>query len=474
MFFKTTRKRETLLLFQTVKGVRFFIMQAKEHYTNQRIRDWTDVFFSTNTGYVAIARFEDGAIKEQTFHGRRDIKRVKDMTAGQEDMYISINSFKGWHEVGVPTREAHNLKQIRNIAIDIDQYDLGLPKEEAIKEIQRMMNSDMIPRPNLLTHSNGIQMFYNIENGASPNDKIAWWATYITEQFVSKLKHVGADPQVKDLSRIMRVPNSINSRNNSIVEPFIWKTTPYTLQELYGYCKPFEEVYSRRKKRHNKKLPYGTKLINNVNYARLVDLERYIQVMGGDLTGKRNTFIYVYAFHQSLIESDFQSLMYKMQNVERRIGSRSKEKFTQKELETTVRKAYDDAKTFFEYLVNNDFKITNKPKDGIRKPYTSENLVKLLDIEDLPDNEQMTFKTIVSNRIRKLKDRKRKETHRRSQGIRPMQEYQQERQQRKQTKKQIAIELRKQGKTQKEIANKIGVSQGYVSRILRNITDVSD
>src|SRR5699024_11949693 len=110
------------------------------------------------------------------------------------------------------------------------------------------------PRPTLFPYTtlfrSGIQLFYSIDRGASPD--ISWLVGYITEQLISKLEHIGADGNAKDLSRVMRVPNSVNERNNSTVKPEIWNDAAYTLQELQTYCRPIEQFGSRKKKRNNK------------------------------------------------------------------------------------------------------------------------------------------------------------------------------------------------------------------------------
>src|SRR5699024_12397719 len=73
-------------------GTSFIMGSISMHQQTQqkRIKDWTDIFFSTNAGYVAVTDF-----KEQTFYGCRDIKHVQRVTEGQYEHYISINAFKG-------------------------------------------------------------------------------------------------------------------------------------------------------------------------------------------------------------------------------------------------------------------------------------------------------------------------------------------------------------------------------------------
>src|SRR5699024_1500316 len=124
--------------------------------------------------------------------------------------------------------------------------------------------------PNMILISRGIQLFYSISHGASP--KMAWLASYITEQLISKLQHIGADSNAKDMSRVMRVPNSINERNNAIVKPVIWNDKSFTLQELQAYCKPLDRFKTRKKSKDNLiNLPINEKLNQyyKTNYARL-------------------------------------------------------------------------------------------------------------------------------------------------------------------------------------------------------------
>jgi hypothetical protein len=77
------------------------------------------------------------------------------------------------------------------------------------------------------------------------------------------------------MSRVMRVPNSINEQNNSVVKPYIWNDEAYTLQDLQAYCRPLNE-FSSREGTKNKiaRLPSNLALEQyyKTNYARRNDL----------------------------------------------------------------------------------------------------------------------------------------------------------------------------------------------------------
>lgn len=433
----------------------------------KQLKQWHDLWFNEHkkAGYVAITDF-----KKQYFYGSNDIERLINATIGKKKKFISINAFDVDWENKVFSRETARLRQIRNIAIDIDQYNIGLTANEALDEIQALILRKIIPEPNLVLVSRGIQLFYSIDRGASPD--ISWLVGYITEQLISKLEHVGADGNAKDLSRVMRVPNSVNERNNSTVTPYIWNDEAYTLQELQTYCRPLEIFSTRKKKRNNViQLPINERLalFYKTNHARLTDLHKLIELRSGDFTGMRNTFLYMYSFHQSLVLNTQKDVINSVKNTFKQVYSTKDKPISNNELERTVKSAYKDAEKFFSHFVDNNYNVVYKANDGIKKPYKTSNAIKKLKITEA---EQMSMTTLRNAEIAKKQHAEYMRNKRRNKGIRPAKEYNKQRKQRKQTIKQIAIELRKQGKTHKEIAELTGVSRSYISKLLRDVTDV--
>src|SRR5690606_1170603 len=98
-------------------------------------------------------------------------------------------------------------------------------------------------------------------------------------------------------------PNSINERNGAVVKADIWNPYPYSLEELQAYCKPLDRFsYRGKKKAEIKRIaPKNLSFFYKTNNARLVDLDKLIEIRKGDFTHKRNTFLYIYAYHQALI-----------------------------------------------------------------------------------------------------------------------------------------------------------------------------
>lgn len=420
------------------------------------IKDWTDCWFgpTKRTGYISVTD-----LNRQKFYGANDINALLSDTEGIEKRFISLNAFT------FGSRETSNLKQIRNIGIDLDQYKLGLSIDDVIDEIHSLILDDIIPEPNLILSSRGVQLFYAIKDGAAPN--MGYLVSYITDQFIGKLKHIGADSNAKDLSRVMRAPNSINERNGAIVEPSIWNDKEYTLQELLSYCKPMEQFETRKKKkakiiRFSPRNQESLSLFYQTNFVRLQDLEKLISIRKGDFSYKRNTFLYIYAYHQSLHCNTFTNLEYFAREVFTRIHSTSGKAMRKAEFTRTIKSAYNDAREFFDYYKANGYKIIYKANDGIIKPYRTSNLIDKLEITE---DEQRQLKRLVGPKVAKEKDAERKRKERRAAGVKSREEYLKQHI----TTKQEGIRLKEQGYKYKEIAEKLDVNINTVKGWFRKV-----
>lgn len=434
----------------------------------RQLNNWQDLWFDKykRAGYVAITDF-----KKQLFYGSNDIEKVIAETKGKKHQYISINAFDVDWKNKVFTRETARLKQIRNIAIDIDQYNLGLTIDETLDEIQSLILTSRIPEPNLILTSRGIQLFYSIDRGASP--KMAWLASYITEQLISKLQHVGADSNAKDMSRVMRVPNSVNERNGAIVKPLMWNDTSYSLKELQSYCRPLNKFETRNKKQMNIiNLPINGKIaqIYKTNHARLRDFNILIEARKGDFTGNRNVFLYMYSYHQSLVLNTQKDVIASVRNTFSNVYSTTDKPMSNREFESTVKSAYKDAREFFEHCSANSFNVVYKTNDGIKKPYTTNNVIEKLNITE---DEQRLLGSIRNNEIKKEQRATYMRNKRLNDGTHKTdrQTYEANRKQQQQSKiEQLKSLLKNEpSMTKVDMAKIIGVSRRQLYNLLKQI-----
>ncbi|RWZ49779.1 hypothetical protein EQV77_17995 [Halobacillus fulvus] len=432
----------------------------------EAINHWTDVFFGKgkHVGYVRVTDIINHSFSRS--YGMNDIDRLIEDTQNRLNRYITLNAFT------FKSRKTADLKQIRNIGIDIDQYKHGLSIEEGIDHIQSLVADNQIPEPNMVLTSRGIQLFYTLEDGASP--KMEWLARFITSQFVGKMKEIGADPNATDMSRLLRVPDSVNGRNMSVVGWEIWNDEPYTLDMLQSFCKPLERTKYNGKKRRNKVTRFTPKVKSKItyfyqtNHVRIKDLEKLLDIRNGDMTGKRNTFFYIYAYHQTLLSNSFSDLLYFMQEIREKVHSRDRSRFTDAEFKRTVKSAYEDATAFYESFKRNGYRVVYKPADGIKKPYKKQSLIDKLEITV---EEQRQLLRLHDSRVAKEKDKERKSEERRKKGVRPMDEYNTKRKQQQEDKltnlKKLLVDNPDMKKA--EIADEIGISRQQVYRLLKQI-----
>lgn len=419
------------------------------------IEAWHDCYLSDSkiTGFVCTLNLKN---KKQIFYGLNDLEfLLREADKHRKDIYLSLNAF----EHG--SRTAKSLKQIRNIGIDVDCYKLNIAVSDAVEEIKSLVYQGKIPNPNLLIYSGrGVQLIYSISGGASP--KMAYLSQYITTQYIAQLKHLGSD-SLSDVTRVLRLPYSINSRNNKMVDVKIWRTMEYDLMELYSYCMPLE----KRRKPHKRRgadlvtLPTqkGLKTLYSLNTARKNDLESLVILRNGDID-KRNVLTYVYGYTIALLlKNKAQTLAFSQQMNDKLIDPQKK-----KEVERTAGNAYDDAMQFFDEFAKRGFKMWYKQSDGIKRPMKNETIIDELDITGA---EMAQFETIID----KETSYSRKVQKRRKEGVRERKDYLEE--QKEQTEDKLwqlkKVMERDPNAKKKEWAAMLGISDRHLRRLIKQI-----
>lgn len=428
------------------------LLEPQESY----IETWHDCYLSDSkiTGFVCTMSLKT---KKHIYYGLNDLEYLlREADKHKKDIYLSLNAFKHG------SRTAKDLKQIRNIGVDVDCYKLNISVSKAVQDIQELIYQGKIPNPNLIIYSGrGVQLIYSISGGASP--KMAFLSQYITTQFIAQLKHLGSD-SLSDVTRVFRLPYSINSRNNKMVDVKIWRTMEYDLMELYSYCVPLEKRRkpSKRSKGELVSLPpqRGLKNLYSLNTARKNDLESLVTLRHGEID-KRNVLTYIYGYTMALLlKNKSQTLAFSHQLNEQLTDPQKK-----KEVERTAGNAYDDALKFFDEFAKRDFKMWYKQSDGIIRPMKNATIIEQLDITS---SEMAQLETIID----KEESYSRKVEKRRKQGMRAMEEYNQERAEKTADNLTMVKEMLEQGFKQKDIAEKLGITKGRVSQLAKQLKKV--
>jgi hypothetical protein len=142
----------------------------------------------------------------------------------QQDSYVTVNEFAAW-------RLVRHTAALRAVYVDIDN-------NQDLPGVLEAVHDSQLPEPSYVVSSgNGLHLYWLIER-AGPECLGLWRA--VIGKLTQALKPVGADPVAKDVTRLLRVPGTINSKNGAKVEGFILDPEPWPIEELA------EEVIGRR------------------------------------------------------------------------------------------------------------------------------------------------------------------------------------------------------------------------------------
>ena len=433
-----------------------FLLQIQETY----IEEWHDCYLSESkkTGFVCTLQL---ANKKHRFYGLNDLEALlKEAKKRKTNMYLSLNAF----EYGSRTTKA--LKQIRNIGVDLDCYKVNVSVPKALEEIKQLIIKGTIPNPNLVIFSGrGLQLVYSISGGAAPT--MAFLTQYITTQYIAALKHLGADTAATDVTRVFRLPYSINGRNGQQVTVEIWRTLEYSLEELYSYCTPLER---RRKPVKRRKgtvsiltTKRGLKTLYSLNTARKNDLELLVALRNGNIE-KRNVLTYIYAYTVALILKNKQATI----DFALQLNERFQEPQKASEVKRTAGNAYDDAMEFFEEFQKREFRMWYSTRDGIKRPMKNETIIEELEITP---EEMQQMSTLIDSAEKQSRNTEYQRKKRRSQGVLSREEYIKEQHDKTDDKLFKLQELLKQNPNAKktELAKQLGISRTHLYRLMKQL-----
>lgn len=362
-----------------------FSMSLALEKIDSYIEEWHGCYISEGkkTGYVVTLDLSNEKHK-QIWFGLNDTSHLlKASKMGLQDVYLSLNAFAHG------SRKSSDLKQIRNVGVDLDCYKIGLSKEYVIEQIQKYIYEGHIPCPNLVMQGRGVQLIYSIAGGAAP--QMGYMSQYITNHFIKMLVPLGADGSCSDLSRVFRLPNSIHGKTGKRITTDIWSQKEYSLQELYEYVPPLEKKRKTKKKATISTITTRKGVMNlfSLNTKRKTDLERIVHMRKGVIEN-RNDLTYIYAFTTALIvKNQAATLEMTFQLNDKLIDPQAK-----KEVERTAKNAYKDAITFFDKFAANDFKMVGLPRNLV-KPMKNATVIEKLNLT-LTDDELSQLDTLIN------------------------------------------------------------------------------
>lgn len=215
------------------------------------------------------------------------------------DCYVSDNTFGQWRGFG-------DVKEITRLAVDLDHYNTQHKDLTAVELWESIAEAlPWLPAPTIIEDSGrGAYLKWKLSRPLPINAHtrrfgfIGQWQ--ICQDFLTaQLAPWGADPKASDVTRVLRVPGTINSRNYARAQA--WTSGPeYEFADLKA---ALNAEYKRQKpqpKAIKTKTPKAAGLERLFNWhslawSRLKDLEKLAQLRGGQLTDHRRRAIFIYA-----------------------------------------------------------------------------------------------------------------------------------------------------------------------------------
>jgi DNA-binding CsgD family transcriptional regulator len=416
----------------------FFI--ARHHYKptggqNERMTEGTayakHLYGDGLDGYLQLAHIEEGNLKGR-FVTAQELDTVYQME-GKTDYYITPNSFYR------PQRSTSNIRHFRSLYVDLDldKYD----KAETAYSVWLLAEEGKIPKPSMLVDSGrGLHVYWRIEH-APMGAWMTWQA--LQDHFYKQLRHLGADPQATDSARLLRLPGTINSKNGALCQVLVINDNLYSMYDLREQYLDFKPKTDKPKKKRKGEVSYIRNRYS-LHMARLEDLLTLCQLRNYNVTGHRNTILHLFAYWLGVTERNQEVLRNEVIALNERFTRPLKEN----EVEAVLRCIPKVVTEFLEPTAT---------RNGYN--YNNETLIELLEISK---QEQQYMKTIIDQQEKyRRNNSRRREARRNEDGLTS-------REQQALTLKQKVQVLKGEGLAQKEIADRLGVSQQHVSRLLRN------
>ncbi len=184
-----------------------------------------------------------------------------------------------------PMRRIETIKELNSTFIDLDTYKTKFTKAQILMNLEENYFNKIIPRPSLILDTGrGILLLWGIER--VPYMALPLWKA-IQEYLYSQLKEFGADRKALDVTRVFRVPGSINSKSGTRVKIIDRYDYVYTLREIQREFLPDLDENRQKKKGIPKKLVYIHRE-RSLYQGRILDLVKLCELRNYDVKGHRN------------------------------------------------------------------------------------------------------------------------------------------------------------------------------------------
>ncbi|MBX9139232.1 hypothetical protein HCG75_17885 [Clostridium sp. K12(2020)] len=393
-------------------------------------------------GFTHIVQASKGTMKR--LEAISPIEINSEEYKNKKDIYYTPNTFNSPIK-----REREYLWQLHRFYIDIDHKAGTEPIDpfEVVGAVEQLVEEKKIPQPTEYINSGrGIHIYWDINNChimlLDLWEKIENHLFNTIKELERSIKNISVDTRVKDPTRLLRLPGTINSKNNS--KCYSMLKNEGNIYNIFDLKKAYIKVNKQYKKNKSKITYLPTKNLYTLNMSRIEDFKHIVSLRNGDIKGYRNTLIMLYSYHYRLVnEVTVEELI----KVTKEFNKSFREPYNVKELTSVCRSVNRTVKHFQEDN-SKGYKFTHKY---------------IINALDLQEHEQRELLTIISTRVKyDRKNKKRNEARRNEKGLTS-------RQQGKKDRINSILELKQQGYNQSKIAEKLGITRQAVSKLLKEL-----
>lgn len=427
-------------------------------------REYLNHLFSYDLdGYIQVFKLKDNKILDVENYKGVCVEEAIQKYTGEVDTFITPNSsYNG-------KRGTQNIRQLRALYIDLDHKDYGF--NDLVYRTWGLVLEGKIPEPSMVVSSGrGAHLYWRIEH--APYQALATWQE-LEDYLYYQLKVIGADRKATDAARVLRLPDTINSRNDEVCRVMLIDDkitySMYELREKYLKWKPKvlnTEVIKEKINgdiKEQKVVHFFTSY--TLHMARIEDILTLCESRQYNIKGYRNMILHCYAYWLGVTLRDLAEINILVT----KLNNKLKDPISDSELRAILRcvpKAIEKFMSYEQGLRSGEVKRVSK---GMRNKggywYKNETLIERLDITR---EEQEHLKTIIDSKekyrrnadeINKKNKERQKVKRRNKNGLTKREQNKLE------LIKQIKI-LKNKGLNNTQIAKVLKVTRVYVSRLL--------
>lgn len=413
------------------------------------------LFDETTDGYIQIIKLNSKNIKIYNT-SNSELREIVEEEKGNKDVYIAPNTMYK------KQRRVNNIRQFRALFQDLDIQNLNYSKEEVIYLIYILSYEKKIPKPSMIVDSGrGLHIYWKIQN--APFGALHTWQE-LEDYLYYQLKHLGADRRATDGARVLRLPNTLNSKNNALCEVIEINDdieySMYELREEFLKYKPKQLQFQESKTKTKKSKVISNKFFNSysLHTLRIQDIETLCELRGYNLKGYRNMILHCYAYWKGIYTRDIEELEKEVIELNNSFIEPMKDTEV-KAILRCIPKAIDKFIGYEQGIRSGENKrVTKGMRDKEGYWYKNDTLIERLDITRA---EQRHLKTIIGTEEKYQRNNERR-TPRNENGLTP-------REQQKQDRLNQIKELLNLGFKQSAIAKELGISRQAVSKLCKEI-----